>query len=76
MTADRAFAALVDVTAAQGADGRARVQPGDSAGSYLMDKLLGVDLCLGTRMPKAGQSLAAAEIETMGAWICNGAPQN
>ena len=76
LTSTRAFDSLVGVTAAQCDDGRQRVEPGNVAGSYLIDKLLGVDLCKGTRMPKAGQSLPEDDIETIGAWICNGAPDN
>jgi hypothetical protein len=73
LTSDQAFDALVGVTAAQCSDGRQRVVAGDVANSYLIDKLLGVDLCKGTRMPKAGQGLPASDIETIAAWICNGA---
>jgi hypothetical protein len=71
-TTSAAHAALVGVSAEQCADGRKRVAPGDAASSYLVDKLLGVDLCSGTRMPKGG-GLTAAEIDTVAAWICNGA---
>ena len=74
LTSDRAFDALVGVTTAQCDDGRLRVNPGNAASSYLLDKLRGVDLCKGTRMPKAGQGLLDEELETIGAWICrNGA---
>ncbi len=63
---------LVEVPASQCGD-RLRVTPGDPGASYLMSKLLGVDLCSGTAMPKAGQSLPAEDLATLSAWICHGA---
>lgn len=73
LTASTAYASLVGGASVQCSDGRLRVAPGDPAGSYLMDKLLGIDLCSGTRMPKTGQSLSAAELSAISAWICAGA---
>ncbi len=63
---------LVGVASDQCGD-RLLVAPGDTANSYLVDKLLGVDLCFGTQMPKAGQSLPEADIAAIEAWICYGA---
>jgi hypothetical protein len=71
-----AYANLVGVRSRQCADGRLRVVPGDPAKSYLMNKLMDVNVCFGTQMPKAGTSLPRADIEQIGAWICSGAPQN
>jgi hypothetical protein len=48
-------------------------EPGNPDDSYLVDELLGVDLCLGTRMPKANP-YSAAQIDLVTAWICQGAP--
>jgi hypothetical protein len=41
-----------------------------------MQKLMGVTLCSGTQMPKAGSSLPQAQLDAIGAWICSGAPKN
>lgn len=68
----RAHAALVDVAAVQCSDGRARVDPSNPDGSYLIDKLTGVDLCAGTIMPK-GSPLTPAEIQLIRDWIAAGA---
>ena len=76
LTSDRAFDALVSVNAAQCNDGRKRVTPGNAGASYLIDKLLGVDMCKGSQMPKAGQSLPPSQLETISAWVCNGALKN
>jgi hypothetical protein len=51
------------------------VLPGNTASSYLVDKLLGVNLCGGTPMPKTG-SIPASDVTLIEAWICNGAPNN
>lgn len=66
------YAALVDVPSAQCGD-RAMVVPGSPSQSYLMDKLLGVNLCMGTRMPKNGGPLSAGQIQIVQDWICSGA---
>ena len=62
---------LVDRPSTQCA-GRLLVEPGNPGDSYLYDKLLGVDLCSGTAMPK-NAPLAGSEIDTVEAWICGGA---
>lgn len=72
LTAGRAHGALVGVAAFQCAS-RLRVAPGDPDGSYLMAKLLGVDMCRGNRMPKAEESLTAEELDLVRDWICGGA---
>ena len=53
---------------------RVRVEPGQPDTSYLLDKLLGVDMCFGTRMPKAAPAYSATELDLVTAWICQGAP--
>jgi hypothetical protein len=75
LRAGNSYADMVDVVADQ-CDGRMLVAPGDAASSYLVDKLRGVDLCSGTQMPKAGESLPAADIAAIEAWICHGALEN
>ena len=55
---------------------RTLVVPGDASSSYLMQKLLGTDLCSGSQMPKAGQSLASPALAAISTWICQGAPNN
>ena len=73
LTLAKSYAALVSVSAQQCSDGRERVKPGDPSASYLMQKLLGRDLCTGTQMPKAGVTLPSADMAVIGAWICQGA---
>lgn len=69
----KAYGSLVGVESAGcGDEGRARVVPGQPADSYLVDKLLGVRLCSGSRMP-GDQGLPAEKIQTMIDWICAGA---
>lgn len=75
LEAGKAYDNLVDVPA-QECSGRRRVVPGDPNASYLVQKLLGVDVCQGTQMPKAGQALPPAELDTINAWICSGATRN
>jgi hypothetical protein len=40
-----------------------------------MDKLMGVDLCSGTQMPKLGM-LPQPQLQTVSDWICGGALNN
>jgi hypothetical protein len=68
-----AYGELVGAAASQCDDARQLVAPGDSANSYLMQKMLGTELCSGSMMPKAGQSLAASELALISTWICQGA---
>jgi len=52
------------------------VDPGNVAGSYLINKLTGEGMCPNTtRMPE-GDRLADAQIQTVVDWICSGAPNN
>lgn len=71
-----AYAELVNVATSQCGGMRKLVVPGSPSTSYLMQKLLAVDLCTGSQMPKAGQSLQQAELDAISGWICAGAPDN
>ncbi len=66
-----AFQTLVGKTSSS-CGGKTRVVPSDVANSYLVNKLTGVGLCNGSKMPK-GAALAAVEIDNVRNWICNGA---
>jgi hypothetical protein len=70
------YAELVNVATQQCGGKRKLVVPGSPSSSYLMQKLLNVDVCIGTQMPKAGQSLPAANLDIISSWICSGAPDN
>jgi hypothetical protein len=41
--------------------------------SYLLDKLLGTNLCSGVRMPRGGTPFTQAQLDTVQAWIAAGA---
>jgi len=73
LRANNGYDDLVGVAASQ-CDDRLRVAPGQPEASYLLDKLLGIDLCMGTRMPKAATPYTAEQIDLITAWICQGAP--
>ncbi|MDC3962278.1 hypothetical protein [Polyangium jinanense] len=75
LSAGKAYAELVDVAASQCNDGRKLVLPGDPAQSYLIDKMMNVELCSGTKMPKLGL-LPSPQVTTVANWICAGAPNN
>jgi hypothetical protein len=72
----KAYAELVNVTTSQCGGKRKLVVPGSPSTSYLMQKLLNIDVCTGSQMPKAGQSLKQAELDAISGWICAGAPDN
>ncbi len=63
---------LVNVYSSQ-CSSKKRVAPGSPSESYLVDKLTGSNLCFGSQMPKAGQSLPAAQLDIVNRWICSGA---
>jgi len=69
------YAQLVGVAAEQCPE-RDRVVAGDPSRSYLMHKMLGQNMCQGSQMPKAGQSIPQADLDAIGAWICQGALNN
>lgn len=70
-TAASGYAGLVDRPSRQ-CRGMELVDPGDAEDSYLMNKLLGVGMCSGTRMPRGGR-LTADQIDVVRAWIEGGA---
>jgi hypothetical protein len=72
-SASLALANLVGVPADECGE-RLRVAPGAPASSYLINKLTGVDLCSGERMPRGGAALPATQIDTVRAWITSLAP--
>jgi hypothetical protein len=63
---------LVDAPAFQCGE-RRRVVPGDIRASYLMDKMLGRNLCSGNRMPRGRSYWEADRLDPLGRWICQGA---
>ena len=71
--ADASFNTLVNVTSAQDAN-FARVEPGQPANSYLVQKLQGI-ASVGNVMPPGG-GLSADEIMAVEDWITNGALRN
>lgn len=68
-----AYAELVSVAADQCDTGQLLVAPGDPEASYLINKLTGVGMCFGSRMPKGSGSLSGGEIDIIRAWIGAGA---
>ena len=69
---------LYDVVAG-GLPTMARVEPGDSANSYLIHKLEGTQLTVGgdgDQMPLYGPYLDAATLDIVRTWIDEGAPNN
>jgi hypothetical protein len=38
--------------------------------------MLGVGICAGTQMPKAGVTIAAVDLQAISNWICQGARDN
>jgi hypothetical protein len=68
-----AYQGLVDVAARECCDGRKLVRPGDPTGSYVIQKLRGIDLCDGGRMP-LGRTIDERDVATIEDWICEGAP--
>jgi hypothetical protein len=75
LTAGKAYGELVGVPTNQCNGTRTLVIPGDPENSYLLDKILGVDMCFGSKMPKMS-SLSPSEIENIVSWICAGASDN
>lgn len=63
-----ALAQLVDVPSSQ-CGGKERVVSGDPGSSYLINKLTGVGMCIGSQMPKADAALSASDIDTIRTWI-------
>lgn len=73
-SASRAYAFLVDQPSVECDDSRPLVTPGDPERSYVVDKILGRNLCAGHPMPRGLENrLSADEIRTVTDWICDGA---
>lgn len=72
LTVGKAYDELVNVPAMQCSDGRMRVMPGDPANSYILDKVLNVDVCSGKKMPTT-TSLSDPQVQLIADWICGGA---
>ena len=74
------FGDTVNIAAEECNDGRIRVVPGDPDNSYLMQKMLGVQMCSGVQMPQTGgpggKGLTEEEWGVVWAWICQGALDN
>jgi uncharacterized protein (TIGR03118 family) len=73
-SASASFAALVNVASIQRPTSM-RVKPNDSANSYIVNKLKGVDIS-GSRMPLGGTPLTDAQIAEVVSWIDAGAQNN
>jgi hypothetical protein len=74
-----AYGSLVSILAEECNDGRIRVVPLDPDNSYLMHKVLGVNMCSGVQMPQSGgpgAMLSDPELGAISAWICQGALDN
>jgi hypothetical protein len=67
---------LVGMPAPSCGNGRVIVKAGRPATSYLLDKIIGRNLCNGARMPLLRQPLSSAEIDAISDWICAGAADN
>lgn len=70
-----AYANLVGVTADE-CGTKDYVIPNSPDQSYLVEKLMGGDICSGERMPLGDDPLPTAAIHTIVNWICAGAPNN
>jgi len=70
------YSSLVNVATTECDDHRLLVKPGDPMNSYLIQKLDNIAICMGDRMPKLGEPLPAATLQTLVDWICQGAANN
>ena len=70
------YATLVNQPTDECSDNRVLVKPGDATNSYLLQKLKGIDMCSGVRMPKFGAALADSDLQTIADWISQGALNN
>ncbi len=69
-----AYDDLVTTSASQQCASTFLIVPGDIAASYLINKLTGSGMCIGTAMPKGTPTpLDPADIDTIRAWIASGA---
>ena len=76
LASGQSHGSLVNVLAGGCTDGRLRVEPFRPDRSYLINKVTGVGMCFGMRMPLVGGALTTAQIDLMRSWICSGAPDN
>lgn len=74
-SANESFANLVNTPSIQRTNLR-RVQPGNAANSYLIQKLEGTAGIFGTRMPQGGPFLSSEQIDLIRQWINEGAENN
>lgn len=72
LVAGKSHAELVNV-ASGSCSGKVLVKPGAVDQSYLVNKLTGVGMCSGSRMPKADGALPVTQLDAIRAWICSGA---
>jgi hypothetical protein len=70
-----AYGNLVGMTS-EDCGAKTLVVPGSPDQSYLIDKLMGGDICEGDRMPLDDDALPPAGVRTFVNWICAGAPDN
>jgi hypothetical protein len=70
------YSVLVNVATTECSDQRVIVKPGDPAASYLIQKLAGINMCNGERMPKLGTAFPDADMRKIEDWICEGAANN
>jgi hypothetical protein len=68
-----AYANLVNRTASECTPLRLLVAASAPQSSYLLDKLLGTNLCSGVRMPRGGTPFTQAQLDTVRSWIAAGA---
>ena len=73
LSADRAYASLVNAPSSVGVT---MVTPGDPGNSYLMTKLTGAPGMVGDRMPQGAAPLDSTRIALVRAWIERGAPRD
>ena len=73
MSAGQAYANLVNQPSFQGDD---YIEPGDPSASYLFRKISGGPNINGVRMPFPGGYLSDTVIDSIGAWISRGAPND
>jgi hypothetical protein len=67
------YRTTVNVTSTECCDERKIIDPGNPGGSYLVQKVRGVDLC--GNSGKMGD-LAPSVVQAIEDWICLGAPDN
>lgn len=69
------YAELVGVLSIQ-CSNQQLVAPGQPGSSYLVNKLTGMGMCSGSRMPKQAAAFTTTQVDVVRAWIGNGAPNN